>query len=267
MLQYWGVSYGSVIGVTFASMHPHRVGRMLIDGIVDPDDYYRTDWLKNLQDNDKVFSKLCQYCFDARPERCPLWTGSSGTDIEKMIKHFMQNLEHNPIIVPATKDLGPQIITYADVLSDLGAQFSLHDPLHKGNEFFTTLSQLMNGSTSSFATKKQQKIVFRNLSTECVKDGDYSEACIKDIKSATAAIVCMDGRSIVNETREKAWKIAETVLRQSQWYGWFWPTIRLHCAGFTVRPAWTFEGPIESKPAHPLLIIGNTLDPVTPLKK
>lgn len=38
-LQYYGVSYGSVIGQFFASMHPERVGRIVIDGIVDVEDY------------------------------------------------------------------------------------------------------------------------------------------------------------------------------------------------------------------------------------
>jgi autophagy-related protein 17 len=38
-LQFYGISYGSMLGNTFASMFPSRVGRMVIDGIVDPEDY------------------------------------------------------------------------------------------------------------------------------------------------------------------------------------------------------------------------------------
>lgn len=40
-LQYLGVSYGTFLGNTFASMFPNRVGRMVIDGIEDPHDYIK----------------------------------------------------------------------------------------------------------------------------------------------------------------------------------------------------------------------------------
>jgi pimeloyl-ACP methyl ester carboxylesterase len=39
-LQYWGFSYGSILGSTFASMFPGRIERMVLDGIVDADSYY-----------------------------------------------------------------------------------------------------------------------------------------------------------------------------------------------------------------------------------
>ncbi len=37
-LQYIGISYGTVLGNTFASMFPGRVGRMVLDGVMDADD-------------------------------------------------------------------------------------------------------------------------------------------------------------------------------------------------------------------------------------
>lgn len=41
-LQYWGFSYGTHLGNTFASMFPDRVARMVLDGVVDSYDYSTT---------------------------------------------------------------------------------------------------------------------------------------------------------------------------------------------------------------------------------
>jgi pimeloyl-ACP methyl ester carboxylesterase len=34
LLNYWGISYGTFVGETFASMYPDRVGRVLLDGMI-----------------------------------------------------------------------------------------------------------------------------------------------------------------------------------------------------------------------------------------
>lgn len=38
-IQYWGMSYGTTLGTYFASMFPGRVGRMILEGMVDVQDY------------------------------------------------------------------------------------------------------------------------------------------------------------------------------------------------------------------------------------
>jgi pimeloyl-ACP methyl ester carboxylesterase len=39
-LQYWGFSYGSVLGITYAAMFPNNIQRLVVDGVVDTDNYY-----------------------------------------------------------------------------------------------------------------------------------------------------------------------------------------------------------------------------------
>jgi pimeloyl-ACP methyl ester carboxylesterase len=40
-IQYWGFSYGTVLGEYFAAMFPGRVGRMILEGVEDVHDYYQ----------------------------------------------------------------------------------------------------------------------------------------------------------------------------------------------------------------------------------
>lgn len=62
LLNYWGYSYGTFIGQTFASMYPDRVGRIVLDGVVDADDYVSGFGLPWLASTDEAFATFFVYC-------------------------------------------------------------------------------------------------------------------------------------------------------------------------------------------------------------
>lgn len=41
MLRFWGISYGTLLGSTLAALFPERVDRMILDGVVNPVEYYQ----------------------------------------------------------------------------------------------------------------------------------------------------------------------------------------------------------------------------------
>lgn len=41
LIRYWGFSYGTLLGDTVAAMFPDKIDRMILDGNINPTDYYR----------------------------------------------------------------------------------------------------------------------------------------------------------------------------------------------------------------------------------
>jgi pimeloyl-ACP methyl ester carboxylesterase len=39
-LMYWGFSYGTVLGITYAAMFPDNIERLVVDGVADTYDWY-----------------------------------------------------------------------------------------------------------------------------------------------------------------------------------------------------------------------------------
>jgi pimeloyl-ACP methyl ester carboxylesterase len=268
-LQYWGFSYGTILGATFSAMHPDRVGRVVIDGVVDPSDYYDAHWLKNLRDTDKIMVRFSEYCFQAGPEKCPLYLGTSATDIEAHIEKIVTDLKENPIPVPASNTRGPEIVSYGDVISIITT--ALYETYREAEDLFHLLSELSRGNAVPFAEMKQNGLVAAEVPRACKRDGPFSDACVSAdyiaMLGATRGIACMDARDITNMTKDEFREHAKEVQSQSKWMGTNWAALPLGCVGYTVRPAWSFEGTIEGNTSHPILLIGNTHDPVTPLRK
>lgn len=91
-LQYWGMSYGTTVGSTFAAMHPDKVRRLVLDGNMDPADHYAGLFEHSLQDADMVITKHSQYCYEAGPEKCPLYD-SSPEAIEARMTLIMESIK------------------------------------------------------------------------------------------------------------------------------------------------------------------------------
>lgn len=71
-LRFWGGSYGTLLGQTFAAMFPERVDRMLLDSVVEGPDYMAGYWLPALQDTDTSLEAFFASCISAGPALCPL---------------------------------------------------------------------------------------------------------------------------------------------------------------------------------------------------
>jgi pimeloyl-ACP methyl ester carboxylesterase len=96
-LVYWGFSYGTYLGATFARMFPERVGRLLLDGVVDAEFYEGDVWKESLLDADKVLETFFEYCVEAG-KRCDLYRpGDETADAQRRYEALMERLETSPL--------------------------------------------------------------------------------------------------------------------------------------------------------------------------
>lgn len=270
MLQYWGMSYGTLIGSTFAAMHPNRVGRIVLDGVVDPADHYAGNWLTQLQDSDKVITFLSRYCHQAGPQECPLYVQSSPNAIENRFTAILESLKVSPI--PVTSRTGPLIISYGDV--HLRLLSGMYFPYATAEQLFDLVYAIESRNISSpsiekIVASKQNK----QNSQECGQDDSTLEGISIPYMSMIGtfqAISCMDSNNTSSNITLAQFRTYLSALQnQSHWISPSWSRNKLACLGYTATPAYrpslSFETQEWENTSHPIFLIGTSHDPVTPI--
>jgi len=92
---------------------------------------------------------------------------------------------------------------------------------------------------------------------------DSSEEHYNNSKEAQIAILCNDGDDVPGDLKS-AQEYFDKLAEASSWAE-LWGRIRLACVGWPKFPKDHFRGPFVANTSHPILLIGNTADPVTPL--
>ena len=265
-LLYWGLSYGTVLGANFATMQPHRIERAVIDGVADAEDFARGEWLTNLQDTDQIVVKFGQYCDNAGPEKCALYTDGGGQAISKKFEDTVNSLYDNPIGLPATGSIAPDLVTYSDIM------WVIRQALYGPVQFFPNLARLLdelshrNGTSIAIAKQTHQRLSIPTK--DCLDAPPYAPQCRTPGPETTPAILCTDGDFSTYGMSKADYKAyADKLRQQSRWFGDSWAHIRLSCVGYNVKPKWRVPGPFAGQTHKPMLILGSQLDPVTPLRK
>ncbi|KAJ5216331.1 uncharacterized protein N7498_002738 [Penicillium cinerascens] len=263
-LQYWGFSYGTLLGETFASMYPHLVGRLVLDGIVDSDRHYAGTWDGNINDADAIMERFSIYCYQAGPDKCDLFSEKGPRYIQSSLDDIVAFARNTTKSVLSAH--GPEIVTYSDVQKII--RDSLYEPFKEFDGLARALNNLANGDGSIIANRKQtsppQDIFF--------EPADYAEEVV-------GAISCSDGPDQSNTTKGEFVEYWQKMRHQSIYLGDRWSQNRLLCLFWKTRLEFTYsalkhtlttigisKGPIGVL-TEPILFIGNSLDPVTSLDK
>jgi pimeloyl-ACP methyl ester carboxylesterase len=239
-LTYVGKSYGTFLGATYAGLFPKNVGRLVLDGAMDPS--------MNALQSSRTQAGGFQVAFDAfakdcvRRSDCPLGT-TSAADAGKRLDAMFASLDAHPL---KTGDLGRPL---TEALGFAGVLTAMYDQ--------TTWPTLRSALA---AEKKGDGAPLLKLSDsyyERDSDGKYS-----NLMYANAAVNCLDLPPALKSPAdvEKAIPSFEKV---SPTFGKALAWSSLSCAYWPVR-ATGHAARITAKGAAPILVVGTTRDPATP---
>ncbi|ODA81282.1 hypothetical protein RJ55_04247 [Drechmeria coniospora] len=278
-LQYIGFSYGTILGNYFASMFPERIGRLVLDGVANADDYSNgPGWLTNLVDSDKIVNAFFSGCHSAGRHVCPLVRDGdeSGSDIEARFHVFLSAIDEDPISGMTAAGM-PVVVRSRDVREVMGSV--LYRPLQQFKLLASALDGLMTGNATQFIKKMEARGSLPSLRDSCQSNGNGSEAEV-DRSEGGQAVLCGDGDSLVGKGAGWWRRYVDKQVAMSSLMGAYWSRIRIRCSSWTFRTNWSFKGPftsprfersargrpVKGKPAAAILFLSNRLDPVTPLK-
>jgi hypothetical protein len=235
---YWGRSYGTLLGSTFATLFPDRVGRMILDGVVDAEKYYTGNGPEPIGDADAIFDKFTYYC-NAVGEACPFDTAGGPTAIKNLYNDLESSLYNSSRAVMASQSRGPEVVTWTDLKTVL--RISMYQPL-TGFAFLAQIADgLLKGNGSALADFKHGRRFQSCLTDECLLAGPWSTECEVPGQSETysgAAILCTDAEYMQNP---------DPVAFKQHWHGLqelsgvtgdYWAHQRLNCMGWGPKAKW-----------------------------
>lgn len=259
-LWYYGVSYGTVLGSTFAALFPDRVGRLVLDGVVDGEDYYQGKWEANLPDADAAIETFFKYCYEAGSDQCEFWDRSPEA-IKARFNRVMDMFKARPFTV-TDRNYGqfPAIVTYTDWKSTFIR--APYQPMASYPSVATMLKQLEAGNANLLGAYSMKTFYKDQCSSAGKRLGDIEPM---------AFISCNDANGRYNLTDYDLWlSHAHKLYDQSHYLGEAWaPVPALICRSLRIRvpDSQVFRGPPSAnKTKHPILFMSNTIDPVTPLR-
>jgi pimeloyl-ACP methyl ester carboxylesterase len=238
-LTYLGFSYGTYLGATYAALFPARVGRMVLDGGVDPK---LTPFQENVEQAGGFESALrayATYCLGL--EECPLM--GSVDEAMARIGAVLNQLRSRPPGVA-----GGRVMTANLAFS--GVRVTLNS-----EESWPYLTDALVGMLEE--ENPGLLLELADVSSGRGPDGVYASNSVE----ALWAITCADGRGDPDPAAMRA--EAEEIARAA-------PTVWRHFSWKALRcEAWPYpaaEPPASwaAKGAAPIVVIGTTNDPATP---
>jgi pimeloyl-ACP methyl ester carboxylesterase len=235
-LDYLGYSYGTELGSVYAALFPDRVGRMVLDGAIDP----TTSEGKNLIGQIAGFDNALRgYLADCLTQQgCP-FSGTVDQGIAK-IGSFLTDRESFTLPTQVDRELGigPAI---SGIIAALYSQ-----------ESWSFLSQAF---TEAFGGDGTTMLLLADFYNDRNVTGGY----FSNVNEANLAISCADSRITENQVAE----LEPQIEQASKVFGKYFSAPHIACESWPDgigKQELDFGIPLANAP----LVVGTTGDPATP---
>ncbi len=237
-LAFFGASYGTFLGATYADLFPERVGRMVLDGAVDPSLDSVEEALIQAEGFEVALRAYVEGCVDDGD----CYLGDSVDDGVRTIRELLDRVDAAPI--PGDSERA---------LTEGWATLGIWAPLYAEQNWHlldTALSQALDGNGRALLA----------LADRYVSRGP--EGYVNNSVEALYAVNCLD-RDDALSTRA-ALRLVPEFLEVSPTFGRGFAFGLGSCGSWPVQSG---RGPVEltAPGADPILVVGTTRDPATPL--
>jgi pimeloyl-ACP methyl ester carboxylesterase len=238
-LTYAGFSYGTYLGALYAQQHPDKVRALLLDGAIDPSvpvDQVAIQQAKGFEASLEAFLKDC-----ARDKSCAFHHGGNP---KRALDELRAKIDRKPLKGSDGRALGPSELDIA-----------LAAPLYSGAGGYKALA---NGLARADAGDPAPMLELFDEYVVRSPDGDYSPEW-----PAFLAISCADGPDL---TVAAATALQVQAAQEAPYFGASNVGLGMPCSYWTVPPVNQTATPISAPTAPPVVVVGTTGDPATPIE-
>ena len=239
-LNYLGYSYGTFLGSTYASLFPDNVGRMVLDGAMDPSLSYEELTSGQAKAFEKAIRAYVTHCLEGSD--CPL----SGTpdDAVAQIQDIIAAVEADP---RAAKD--GRVVNASMFVSGLILPFYNDDN-------WPLLTQALDSALKGDVTPMLR---LADFGADREPNGSYSG----NSSFAFSAINCLDYPMVTDTAGMRA--DAQQLRQDSPTLGSYFAYGGTNCKDWPYKNVRT-PAPADYKGSTDILVVGTTGDPATPVE-
>lgn len=240
-LQYLGVSYGTLLGATYADLFPDHVGRFVLDAAVAPDATDAEGTLFQAGGFELALRNWMADCLSVGT--CP-FTASDVDGGMQQVGTLLADLEASPLDASDGRQLGS------------GAMFTavaanLYSPQQWGT-LRSVFADVLNGSADSAFVEADRYYGVN-------PDGTFADNSFE----ALIGVNCLDAPAVTDFAEVRA--NAEAIRAVA-------PTLWQQFSGMSTCAAWPFAATrephvITAPGAEPIIVIGGRNDPATPYEQ